>query len=86
MEEHNGAHNTRNHELSQNHSLPTMSTTEIVIIFKTKDVSPKLKKMTLARNIVDNNRYIPARSPNHPPKGLEGHVREFVPRIINRRI
>ena len=44
MEEHNRTHNARKHEQVENHSLPSMSTTEIVIIYKTKNVSPLLGK------------------------------------------
>ena len=44
MEEHKGGHSVRKHEQIQNHSLATMSTTEIVIILTTKNVSPKLAK------------------------------------------
>ena len=44
MEEHNGTHNARKHEQVENHSLASMSTTEIVIIYKTKNVSPLLGK------------------------------------------
>ena len=67
MEEHNGTHNARKHEQAQNHSLASMSTTEIVIIFKTKNVSPLLEKKgpSLGTFLVTTF-FMPARSPNAP--------------------
>ena len=44
VQEHNKAHNARKHEKVENHSSASMSTTEIVIIYKTKNVSKLLGK------------------------------------------
>ena len=42
VQEHNRVHNARKHEKVENHSSASMSTTEIVIIYKTKNVSKLL--------------------------------------------
>ena len=79
MEEHNGAHNARKYEQAHNHSLPTMSTIKTVTIFKTKNVSPKLKnKLALARHVVGKTFHAWPK-PNPPKKSVESHVRVIVP-------
>ena len=42
VQEHNRVHNARKHEKVENHSSASMSTTKIVMIFKTKNVSKLL--------------------------------------------
>ena len=59
MEEHNVTRNARKHEQVQNHSLASMATTEIVIIYKTKNISPLLEKGALARHVLGKNRFMP---------------------------
>ena len=63
-----------------------MSTREIVIIYKTKNVSPLLGKGALARHVLGENRFMPAQRPPSPPppqkKGLEGPFRVIVCQII----
>ena len=44
MQEHNETHNARKHEKVEKYSLASMSTTEIVIMYKTKNVSKLLGK------------------------------------------
>ena len=42
VQEHNRVHNARKHEKVENHSLASMSTTKIIMIFKNKSVSKLL--------------------------------------------
>ena len=42
VQEHNRMHNARKHEKVENHSSASMSTTKIIMIFKTKNVSKLL--------------------------------------------
>ena len=53
VQEHNRAHNVRKHEKVENPSLARMSTTKIIMIFKTKNVSKLLGRLILATKLLN---------------------------------
>ena len=56
------------HEKVENHSLASMSTRKIIMIFKNKKCEQTIgKEGALARHVLGGNRFMPARSPPPPP-------------------
>ena len=79
VQEHNRAHNARKHEKVENHSWASMSTTKIIMIFKTKNVSKLLgRKGPLLGTYLVETVSCPLETPPPPPpkiKTLHGRVR-----------
>ena len=68
VQEHNRVHNARKHEKFENHSLASMSTTKIIMIFKKQKCEQTIgKEGALARHVLGGNRFMPARSPPPSP-------------------
>ena len=86
VQEHSRAHNSRKREKVDNHSSASMSTTEIVIIYKTKNVSKLLgKKGPLLGTYLVETISCPLEAPPPPTqkiKTLHGSVRVTIPRIM----
>ena len=80
------AQNARKPKQAQNHSLATMSATEIVTILIQKMSAQNGEKEALTRNVLGKNRFMTALSPIPPQKGLEGLVRVIVPQIMTTTI
>ena len=90
VQEHNKVHNARKHEKAESHSSASMSTTKIVMIYKTKNVSRLLgKKEPLQGTYLGETVSCPLEAPlPHPQKikTLHGSVRVTIPRIITSAI
>ena len=78
VQEHNRAHNARKYEKVENHSWASMSTTKIIMIFKTKNVSKLLgRKGPLLGTYLVETVSCPLEAPPPPPpkiKTLHGSV------------
>ena len=79
VQEHNRVHNARKHEKVENHSLASMSTTKIIMIFKNKNVSKLLgrKGPLLGTHLVETVSCLQEAPPPPPQriKTLHGSVR-----------
>ena len=78
VQEHNRVHNARKHEKVENHSLASMSTTKIIMIFKNKNVSKLLgRKGPLLGTYLVETVSCPLEAPPPPPpkiKTLHGSI------------
>ena len=84
VQKHNRVHNAREHEKVENHSLASMSTTKIILIFKNKNVSKLLgRKGPLLGTYLVETVSCPLEAPPPPPqkiKTLHGSIQVTIMR------